>query len=175
MKWDVYKHYLKSIGWTLALATILLNIIFQGFSIGSNIWLSKWSTDNRSSEEYWRNIYLGGNFFVSKINKIIFLMCYSMIFSGYGAFGIGQGEKFERKLCFFFNILIKWWVLTRVSTQFCIKFGLFLSFIHKIYWNLVKIHRSVPLWNTKKSFWILLNDWENFLSFSQTTNNTKFS
>ncbi|XP_063702153.1 multidrug resistance-associated protein 1 isoform X3 [Culicoides brevitarsis] len=68
VKWDVYKHYLKSIGWGLALATILLNVIFQGFSIGSNIWLSKWSTDERANETKWRNIYLGG----------------------YGAFGVGQ-------------------------------------------------------------------------------------
>lgn len=46
VKWTVYKHYLKSIGLFLTLATVFLNILFQGFSIGSNFWLgnSKKST-----------------------------------------------------------------------------------------------------------------------------------
>lgn len=70
VKWEVYKHYLKSIGWFLSIATIALNVVFQAFSIGSNVWLSKWSTDARANETKWRNIYLGG----------------------YGAFGIGQGK-----------------------------------------------------------------------------------
>jgi ATP-binding cassette subfamily C (CFTR/MRP) protein 1 len=73
VKYDVYKHYLKSIGWTLSISTILLNIIFQGFSIGSNIWLSQWSTDIRANETKYRNLYLGG----------------------YGAFGIGQGNSYS--------------------------------------------------------------------------------
>lgn len=60
VKWDVYKHYLKSIGWTLAFATIFLNMIFQGFAIGSNIWLSKWSSDNITvNDTDKRDMYLG--------------------------------------------------------------------------------------------------------------------
>lgn len=60
VKWDVYKHYLKSIGWTLAFATIFLNMIFQGFAIGSNIWLSKWSSDNSTVNDTGkRDMYLG--------------------------------------------------------------------------------------------------------------------
>lgn len=39
VKWSVYKHYLKSIGLFLTIATIFLNMLFQGFSIGSNVWL----------------------------------------------------------------------------------------------------------------------------------------
>lgn len=70
VKWDVYKHYLKSIGVGLSIATIILNIIFQGFSIGSNIWLSEWSSDTRVvNDTSLRDMYLGV----------------------YGAFGIGQG------------------------------------------------------------------------------------
>lgn len=34
VKWDVYKHYLKSIGIFLSLATILLNMVFQGKDAG---------------------------------------------------------------------------------------------------------------------------------------------
>lgn len=60
VKWEVYKHYLKSIGWSLAGATVFLNMIFQGFAIGSNIWLSKWSSDNITAEDTGkRNMYLG--------------------------------------------------------------------------------------------------------------------
>uniref|UniRef100_A0A336MEP5 ABC-type glutathione-S-conjugate transporter n=1 Tax=Culicoides sonorensis TaxID=179676 RepID=A0A336MEP5_CULSO len=68
VKWSVYKHYLKNIGWGLAITTLLCSITFQCFAIGSNIWLSKWSTDERANQTKWRNIYLGG----------------------YGAFGAGQ-------------------------------------------------------------------------------------
>lgn len=73
VKWHVYKHYLKSIGVLLSLATIALNIVFQGFAIGSNIWLSKWAVDKKAgSDPAVRDMYLGV----------------------YGAFGIGQGEFF---------------------------------------------------------------------------------
>ena len=72
VKWDVYKHYLKSIGWTLSIATVILNIVFQSFSIGSNVWLSAWSSDNTTANDTGkRNMYLGV----------------------YAAFGIGQGES----------------------------------------------------------------------------------
>ncbi|XP_076227007.1 multidrug-Resistance like Protein 1 isoform X2 [Nomia melanderi] len=46
VKWQVYSHYFKSIGWFLSIATIIMNAIYQGFSIGSNSWLSVWSNDN---------------------------------------------------------------------------------------------------------------------------------
>ncbi|XP_049538578.1 multidrug resistance-associated protein 1 isoform X3 [Anopheles darlingi] len=69
VKWEVYKHYLKSIGLTLSVATVLLNMVFQGFSIGSNLWLSRWSTDKQAENDTGlRDMYLGV----------------------YGAFGAGQ-------------------------------------------------------------------------------------
>ncbi|XP_035914948.1 multidrug resistance-associated protein 1 isoform X1 [Anopheles stephensi] len=69
VKWEVYKHYLKSIGLTLSVATVILNMIFQGFSIGSNLWLSRWSTDESAENDTSvRDMYLGV----------------------YGAFGAGQ-------------------------------------------------------------------------------------
>lgn len=74
VKWDVYKHYLKSIGWSLAVATVILNMVFQTFSIGSNVWLSEWSSDNTTANDTGkRNMYLGV----------------------YAAFGLGQGESHE--------------------------------------------------------------------------------
>ncbi len=45
VKWSVYKHYLKSFGITFSILTVVLIIVFQAFSVGSNIWISKWSSD----------------------------------------------------------------------------------------------------------------------------------
>ncbi|KAL2723366.1 multidrug resistance-associated protein 1 isoform X8 [Vespula maculifrons] len=66
VKWKVYSHYLKSIGWFLSISTIVMNAVFQSFSIGSNIWLSAWSNDNMTSvdgtvvnDEARRDMYLG--------------------------------------------------------------------------------------------------------------------
>ncbi|XP_065155853.1 multidrug resistance-associated protein 1 isoform X1 [Atheta coriaria] len=74
VKWEVYKHYLMSIGLGLTAVTLILNVVFQGFSIGSNVWLSEWSTDsemnnaNGTVNTEKRDLYLGV----------------------YGALGIGQ-------------------------------------------------------------------------------------
>ncbi|XP_077285786.1 multidrug-Resistance like Protein 1 isoform X3 [Arctopsyche grandis] len=73
VKWRVYSHYLVSIGLFLSIATIVMNLIFQSFSIGSNVWLSIWSTDkdlvvNGTNDPQKRDMYLGV----------------------YGALGIGQ-------------------------------------------------------------------------------------
>ncbi|XP_039283752.1 multidrug resistance-associated protein 1 isoform X2 [Nilaparvata lugens] len=64
VKWHVYKHYIQSVGMILTVATFVINVIFQGFSIGSNLWLSKWSSDpilkgNGTNHTHQRNLYLG--------------------------------------------------------------------------------------------------------------------
>ncbi|XP_044597659.1 multidrug resistance-associated protein 1 isoform X3 [Cotesia glomerata] len=74
VKLRVYAHYLKSIGWFLSVSTIVMNAVFQSFSIGSNIWVSKWSDDtemlvNGTLDKVKRDTYVGV----------------------YGALGIGQG------------------------------------------------------------------------------------
>ncbi|XP_017108735.1 multidrug resistance-associated protein 1 isoform X10 [Drosophila bipectinata] len=66
----VYKHYIKSVGVFLSVATLVLNFVFQAFQIGSNLWLTKWANDeNVSNDTSLRDMYLGV----------------------YGAFGFGQG------------------------------------------------------------------------------------
>lgn len=74
VSWQVYKHYLKSIGFFLMLTTLLLNLVYQGFSVGSNVWLGVWADDkkiivNKTVDTGRRDMYLGV----------------------YGALGIGQG------------------------------------------------------------------------------------
>ncbi|XP_017473670.1 PREDICTED: multidrug resistance-associated protein 1 isoform X3 [Rhagoletis zephyria] len=65
----VYKHYIKSVGIFLSLATLILNFVYQAFSIGSNLWLTQWSNDKRvENDTSLRDMYLGV----------------------YGAFGFGQ-------------------------------------------------------------------------------------
>lgn len=81
VKWDVYKHYLKSIGVGLSIVTILLNIVFQAFAIGSNVWLARWADDKSAANDTSvRDMYLGG----------------------YAAFGVGQGISICLKFEFFF-------------------------------------------------------------------------
>ena len=59
VKWEVYVHYARSIGWFFSVGTFVLYFVYQGFSIGSNIWLSAWSTDPlASTDDGVRNKYL---------------------------------------------------------------------------------------------------------------------
>ncbi|KAK3909098.1 Multidrug resistance-associated protein 1 [Frankliniella fusca] len=73
VKWRVYAHYLSSIGIVLSVATIVLNMVFQGFSIYSNVWLSEWSAENFTK--------LSGSDFTSTRDKYLGV---------YGALGLGQ-------------------------------------------------------------------------------------
>ncbi|XP_066599372.1 multidrug resistance-associated protein 1 isoform X2 [Prorops nasuta] len=64
VKWRVYSHYFRSIGWFLSISTIVINGIYQSFSIGSNVWLSVWSNDNTTvvngtADAAKRDMYLG--------------------------------------------------------------------------------------------------------------------
>lgn len=74
MKLGVYYYYLKSVGITLSIATIIMNILFQAFSIGANFWLNLWTIENEApnatTDFEKRDMYLGI----------------------YGGFGIGQGK-----------------------------------------------------------------------------------
>lgn len=60
VKWAVYKHYFKSIGIPLTVATIFLNVLYQAFNIGSSLWLSQWSSDRTiGNDTSRRDMYLG--------------------------------------------------------------------------------------------------------------------
>ncbi|XP_011882151.1 PREDICTED: multidrug resistance-associated protein 1 isoform X4 [Vollenhovia emeryi] len=74
VKWKVYSHYLKSIGWFLSISTIVMNAVFQAFSIGSSVWLSVWSNDNQTI----------GNNTIDTARRDMYL-------GVYGALGFGQG------------------------------------------------------------------------------------
>ncbi|XP_025986916.1 multidrug resistance-associated protein 1 isoform X3 [Solenopsis invicta] len=73
VKWKVYSHYLKSIGWFLSISTIVMNAVFQSFSIGSSVWLSIWSNDNQTI----------GNNTIDTAKRDMYL-------GVYGALGFGQ-------------------------------------------------------------------------------------
>ncbi|XP_063229527.1 ATP-binding cassette sub-family C member 3-like [Bacillus rossius redtenbacheri] len=61
VKWQVYGHYFMAIGVGYSLCALISNAVLQGFQVGSNIWLSVWSTngygDANGSEP--RSLYLG--------------------------------------------------------------------------------------------------------------------
>ena len=42
VKMAIYNYYIKSIGFGMVIATVLLYLSFTGFSVGSSIWLSEW-------------------------------------------------------------------------------------------------------------------------------------
>lgn len=65
--------YFQSVGAVLTVTTILLNVVFQVFSIGSSFWLSEWSSD--------MSVSVNGTTDMSKTN---------MYLGVYGALGIGQ-------------------------------------------------------------------------------------
>ncbi|XP_039495971.1 multidrug resistance-associated protein 1 isoform X1 [Drosophila santomea] len=70
VEFAVYKHYIKSVGIFLSVATLVLNFVFQAFQIGSNLWLTQWANDEKvANDTGLRDMYLGV----------------------YGAFGFGQG------------------------------------------------------------------------------------
>ncbi|XP_043661842.1 multidrug resistance-associated protein 1 isoform X6 [Drosophila teissieri] len=69
VEFAVYKHYIKSVGIFLSVATLVLNFVFQAFQIGSNLWLTQWANDEKvANDTGLRDMYLGV----------------------YGAFGFGQ-------------------------------------------------------------------------------------
>lgn len=74
VKWKVYSHYFKSIGWFLSISTIVMNAVFQSFSIGSSVWLSVWANDNQAM----------GNETLDTAKRDMYL-------GVYGALGFGQG------------------------------------------------------------------------------------
>ncbi|XP_020285956.1 multidrug resistance-associated protein 1 isoform X1 [Pseudomyrmex gracilis] len=74
VKWQVYSHYLKSIGWFLSISTIVMNAVFQSFSIGSSVWLSVWSDDK-----------------LTVVNSTVDTAKRDMYLGVYGALGLGQG------------------------------------------------------------------------------------
>ncbi|XP_053980762.1 multidrug resistance-associated protein 1 isoform X1 [Hylaeus volcanicus] len=76
VKWQVYSHYFKSIGWFLSITTIIMNAVYQGFSIGSNAWLGLWSDDNLTD-------YSNNNTF-DRAKQDMYL-------GVYGGLGLGQG------------------------------------------------------------------------------------
>ena len=55
---SVYAFYFKAIGVKVALSILILNIVQQAFSIGTNVWLSAWSDDPDNDVARVRNFYL---------------------------------------------------------------------------------------------------------------------
>ena len=59
VSWSVYKIYAKSVGLSLTLWVLVLMIVNQVLSVGTNFWLAEWSDDPDSSIPSVRDTYLG--------------------------------------------------------------------------------------------------------------------
>lgn len=66
-------------GLSIVLCTVFIDIVSQALSVGSNVWLSQWSSDG--------SIIVNGTTVIWKRN---------MYLSVYGALGVGQGELFMK-------------------------------------------------------------------------------
>lgn len=65
----------------MSVSTIVMNVIFQSFSIGANFWLSIWADDdklstngsiNNSKQNIYLGVYSGLGFGQSELFQIIF-------------------------------------------------------------------------------------------------------
>ncbi len=62
VKASVYLDYFRAAGWEISFATVAFYVVFQGFSIGANLWLSEWTSlpiINGTQDSNERNFYLG--------------------------------------------------------------------------------------------------------------------
>ena len=55
----VFFFYFKAVGIQVTIWIVILNILQQGLTIGTNVWLGEWSDDPDSAETKVRNMYLG--------------------------------------------------------------------------------------------------------------------
>lgn len=79
VKWDVYKYYLKNVGFYMLSVIFGIQILTQGFEIASNAWLGQWSEDDK--------LLVDGKVNAAKRDMYLGI---------YGAMGIGQGkQRFE--------------------------------------------------------------------------------
>ncbi|CAG7833092.1 unnamed protein product [Allacma fusca] len=62
VKFTVYFDYFRAAGWTMTFFTFLFYLLFQGLSVGSNLWLTAWSNqpvENGTVSTSTRDMYLG--------------------------------------------------------------------------------------------------------------------
>ena len=84
VKWEVYSYYAKSIGVLFTSGTFLLYAVYQGFSLGSNIWLSEWSTDPRAATDTSvQNMYLAvyGVLGIFQVSQYYFVCLFVFLFA----------------------------------------------------------------------------------------------
>lgn len=74
--WPVYFHYIKSIGITLSVITVILDACSWGLACGNNFWLSEWTNDPQSSKPERRNMYLGVYGGLNGVQSIVMFMAY---------------------------------------------------------------------------------------------------
>ncbi|XP_061183962.1 multidrug resistance-associated protein 1-like isoform X1 [Saccostrea echinata] len=78
VKWKVFMMYFRAIGLTASVIILTIFIVFQGASVGANIWLSIWTTDKQLAN-------------ISQANTTEYQDRNYMYLGGYAAFGVVQG------------------------------------------------------------------------------------
>ena len=83
VKWAVYKYYMESIGPTFTFVMIFCFAAYQGFQVGANMWLSKWSTDPKATTDTsTRDMYLGIYGLLGTLQSVFIMFAVSAVMVG---------------------------------------------------------------------------------------------
>ena len=92
----VYSFYFSAVGIISVISIFILNIFTQGFSIGTNVWLSEWSDDPTSAEVSRRNMYLAVYSILGTLSAVT--ICSSSLITTIG--GLNASSKLHDKMLY---------------------------------------------------------------------------
>eukprot|EP00095_Tigriopus_kingsejongensis_P008533 maker-scaffold81_size397536-snap-gene-2.18 protein:Tk08533 transcript:maker-scaffold81_size397536-snap-gene-2.18-mRNA-1 annotation:"multidrug resistance-associated protein 1 isoform x4" len=90
----VYVYYAKAIGLFVTITIFGLYAVNQAFSVGTNVWLAKWSDDPQSAIPKYRDMYLGGYGGLGGASALTVMVVYLIITIG----GLNASTKLHNNL-----------------------------------------------------------------------------
>jgi len=79
VKASVYLDYFRAASWPLVFGTVCLHFIFQSFSVGTNLWLSEWTSNNATSSN--STSTYGQTFYLSVYGGLGFCQAIAILFA----------------------------------------------------------------------------------------------
>ncbi|TRY70343.1 hypothetical protein TCAL_02430 [Tigriopus californicus] len=90
----VYLYYARAIGLLVTLSILVLYGVNQGFSVGTNVWLAKWSDDPDSAIPSIRNMYLGVYGLLGGASALTVMLVYLIVTIG----GLNASTKLHNNI-----------------------------------------------------------------------------
>nr|AHK05642.1 ATP-binding cassette transporter sub-family C member 1 isoform X4 [Tigriopus japonicus] len=91
---EVYLYYARAIGICVTFSILLLYAVNQGFSVGTNVWLAKWSDDPNSAIPSIRNLYLGIYGLLGGASAVTIMVVYLIVTIG----GLNASTKLHNNI-----------------------------------------------------------------------------